>query len=69
MFRMEIYDFSCNGCLRALFFLPQTEVPMTMDSDRHITEVEDAMFDKTMKITGIVVVLVGIVAAIWYFAG
>ena len=40
---------------------------MTMDSDRH--EVEDAMFDKTMKITGIVVVLVGIVAAIWYFAG
>jgi uncharacterized protein YjeT (DUF2065 family) len=42
---------------------------MTMDSDRHTTEVEDAMFDNTMKITGIVVVLVGIVVAIWYFAG
>ena len=42
---------------------------MTMDSDRHLTEVEDAMFDNTMKIAGIVVVLVGIVAAIWYFAG
>jgi hypothetical protein len=51
------------------FSLRQTEVPMTMDRDRHITEVEDAMFDKTMRITGIVVVLVGIVAAIWYFAG
>ena len=37
---------------------------MTMDSDRHITEV-----DNTMNIAGIVVVLVGIVAAIWYFAG
>lgn len=41
---------------------------MTMDSDHHASQVEDAMFDKSMKITGIVVVLVGIVAAIWYFA-
>jgi len=43
---------------------------MTMDSDHHVTEVEDAMFDKIMKITGIVVVLFGIAgAALWYFAG
>jgi hypothetical protein len=56
------------GRLRALF-LRQTEVPMTIDSDHHATEAEDAMFDSSMKITGIVVVLVGIVAAIWYFAG
>ena len=42
---------------------------MTMDSDHHPTEVEDAMFDKSMKITGIIVALFGIVAAIWYFAG
>jgi hypothetical protein len=45
------------------------EVPMTMDSDHHATEVEDAMFDKSMKITGIIVALFGIVATIWYFAG
>ena len=42
---------------------------MTMDSDDHPTVVEDAMFDKSMKITGIIVALFGIVAAIWYFAG
>lgn len=42
---------------------------MTMDSDHHVSQVEDAMFDKSMKITGIVVVLIGIAAAIWYFAG
>jgi hypothetical protein len=44
------------------------EVPMTMH-DR-VTETEDAVFDKTMKISGIVVVLIAIaVAAFWYFAG
>ena len=42
---------------------------MTMDSDHHATEVKDAMFDKSMKITGIIVALFGIVATIWYFAG
>ena len=45
------------------------EVPMTTHSDR-ITNTEDADFDKTMKITGIVIVLIAIVgAAFWYFAG
>ena len=41
---------------------------MTMH-DR-VTDTEDAVFDKTMKISGIVVVLIAIaVAAFWYFAG
>ena len=64
----EIYDFGCNRAPEGVL-LRQTEVPMTMDSNHHASQVEDAMFDKSMKITGIVVVLVGIVAAIWYFAG
>jgi hypothetical protein len=43
---------------------------MTMNNDHHVTDVEDAMFDKTMKIAGIIVVLLGIAgAALWYFAG
>ena len=33
-------------------------VPMTMHDDHHITDAEDALFDKTMKIMG-VVILVG----------
>jgi hypothetical protein len=42
---------------------------MTTHSDR-VTSTEDADFDKTMKITGIVIVLIAIVgAAFWYFAG
>jgi hypothetical protein len=46
------------------------EVPMTMHSDHRTTEVEDAEFDTTMKITGIVVALLVIAsAAVWYFAG
>jgi hypothetical protein len=34
------------------------EVPMTMHSDHHITDAEDAAFDATMKIMGVVMVLV-----------
>ena len=49
--------------------LSTMEVPMTTHSDR-ITNTEDADFDKTMKITGIVIVLIAIAgAAFWYFAG
>jgi hypothetical protein len=44
------------------------EVPMTMHSDHHITDVEDAAFDTTMKITGVVFGLIVIAAmALWYF--
>jgi hypothetical protein len=45
------------------------EVPMTRHSDR-VTNTENADFDQTMKIIGIVIVLIAIVvAAFWYFAG
>ena len=45
------------------------ENPMTMHSDHHITDTEDAAFDSTMKIGGIVVALLAIVVvAFWYFA-
>ena len=40
---------------------------MTMHSDHHVTDTEDAAFDKTMKIIGIVAVLfVGAALAFWY---
>ncbi len=40
---------------------------MTMHSDHHITDTEDAAFDATMKITGVVIALVGIAGmALWY---
>ena len=40
---------------------------MTMHSDHHVTETEDAAFDKTMKIIGIAaVLLVGAALAFWY---
>ncbi|HTT48378.1 MAG TPA: hypothetical protein VMG39_10310 [Pseudolabrys sp.] len=43
---------------------------MTMHSDLQVTDSEDIMFDKTMKIGGIIVVLLAIAgAALWYFAG
>ena len=42
------------------------EVPMTMHSDHHVTDVEDAAFDITMKIAGVVIVLVVIAGlAFW----
>ena len=42
---------------------------MTMQRDHHVTDTEDAAFDSTMKIGGIVVVLLAIAgAAFWYFA-
>jgi len=34
------------------------EVPMTMHDDHHITDVEDAAFDATMKMVGVGIVLV-----------
>jgi hypothetical protein len=44
------------------------EVPMTMQGDHHITDAEDSAFDATMKIAGVVIVLVGIAgAALWFF--
>jgi hypothetical protein len=44
------------------------EVPMTMQGDHHSTDAEDAAFDTTMKIVGVVVVLVVIAGfAFWYF--
>jgi hypothetical protein len=43
------------------------EVPMTMDRDHHITDAEDAAFDTTIKITGVVIVLVAIAGmALWF---
>jgi hypothetical protein len=45
------------------------EVPMTMPRD-HVTDTEDAAFDTTMKIGGIVIVLIALAAAaLWYFVG
>jgi hypothetical protein len=45
------------------------EVPMTMHSHHPVTDTEDAAFDSTMKITGIVVALFVIAgAAFWYFS-
>jgi hypothetical protein len=49
-------------------FLRQTEVPMTMHDDHHITDAEDALFDKTIKIVGVVIALVvitGMAMALW----
>jgi hypothetical protein len=49
---------------------PVMEVSMTMHSHHHATDMEDAAFDSTMKVTGIVLVLVAIAClAFWYFAG
>jgi len=40
---------------------------MTMQGDHHVTEVEDAAFDTTMKITGVVFGLIVIAGmALWY---
>jgi len=40
-----------------------------MHSDHHVTNTEDAAFDATMKISGLVIGLVVIaVAAFWYFS-
>jgi len=42
---------------------------MTMHSDHSVTDREDAAFDSTMKIGGIVFALLAFaVAASWYFA-
>jgi hypothetical protein len=41
---------ACGG-----FFLRQTEVPMAMHDDHPITDAEDTLFDKTMKIVGMVI--------------
>ena len=41
---------------------------MTMHDDHHITDAEGALFDKTMKIVGVVialVVIVGMAMALW----
>ena len=41
---------------------------MTMHDDHHITDAEDALFDKTMKIVGVVIALVvitGMAMALW----
>jgi hypothetical protein len=44
------------------------EVPMTMYRDHHhVTDTEDAAFDATMKIMGVIVVLAAIAGtALWY---
>ena len=40
---------------------------MTMHGDHHITDAEDAAFDATMKIMGVIVVLAAIAGtALWY---
>ena len=41
---------------------------MAMHSDHHVTDIENAAFDKTAKIGGIVLgLLVIAVVAFWYF--
>ncbi len=41
---------------------------MTMQGDHHTTDVEDAAFDTTMKIGGMVIVLAAIAGMVlWYF--
>jgi hypothetical protein len=43
------------------------EVPMTMHGDHHVTDAEDAAFDKTMKIMGSFIGLIVIAGiALWY---
>jgi hypothetical protein len=43
------------------------EVPMTMHGDHHVTDAEDAAFDATMKIMGVITALVMIAGvALWY---
>ena len=43
------------------------EVPMTMHSDHRVTDAEDAAFDTTMKIMGVVIMLAVIAGtALWY---
>jgi hypothetical protein len=43
------------------------EVPMTMPGHHDITDAEDAAFDTTMKIMGVVLVLATIAGmALWY---
>jgi hypothetical protein len=58
-----ICDFSCNDVLR-----PSSgtmEVPMTMRSEHHATDSEDAAFDATMKIVVLgLLVIAGM--ALWY---
>ena len=66
-----ICDFSCKGTpaggLRNHGLLRPVEVPMTMHGDHHITDAEDAAFDATIKIMGVVMVLVVIAGmAAWY---
>jgi hypothetical protein len=42
------------------------EVPMTMHSDHHTTDAEDAAFDTTVKIAAMAIVLIAIVGmALW----
>jgi hypothetical protein len=42
---------------------------MSMHGDHHITDAENAAFDATMKIMGVVVVLIVIAGtALWYFS-
>jgi hypothetical protein len=43
------------------------EAPMTMHSDHHVTDTEDAAFDATMKVMGTVLgaLVIGVVA-FWY---
>ena len=55
------------GGLRNHGLLRTMEVPMTMHGDHHTTDVEDAAFDATMKIGGVVIGLLVIAGmALWY---
>ncbi len=43
------------------------EVPMTMHGNHHTTDAEDAAFDTTVKIAGVLIVLGAIAGmALWY---
>jgi hypothetical protein len=66
-----ICNFSCKGRPQAAIEIKasceQWEVPMTMHGDHHITEAEDAGFDATMKIVGMIFVLFVIGGVVlWY---
>jgi hypothetical protein len=66
-----IYNFGCKGTpaggLRDHGLLRTMEVPMTMHSDHHTTDAEDAAFDTTVKIAGMVILLGAIVSMAFWF--
>jgi hypothetical protein len=66
-----ICNFGCKGTpaggLRDHGLFRTMEVSMTMHSDHHTTDAEDAAFDTTVKIAGMVIMLGAIVGMAFWF--